>query len=212
MPYYTPTGNPLYLNRGVSLVMRNEFILIQGAFGQVLTDISLRGLIAGQVWTGAHDFTGAVITVPTQAPSDNSTKAASTAYADAAVAVETARAVAAEAVKANLVGPNTFTGTQNFTGANITVPNAAVGQQAVNANFVLATLTPTGPVLPFVPGATYIYGDLVFSLINLLTYRHLTPTSSLMTDPADDPTNWVNLYPQSAPALKVFTYTNFGGM
>lgn len=201
MPYYTPTGNPQYLNRGVSLTMRNEFILIQGAFGQVLTDINLRGLIAGQVWTGVHDFTGATITVPTQAPGDNSTKAASTAYADAAVAV-------VNAAKANLVGPNSFSGVQDFTGANITVPNAAVGQQAVNANFVLATLTPTGPVLPFVPGNTYTYGDLVFSLIDLLTYRHSTASSSLMTDPSLDPTNWVNLYPQSPPVGKVYFMAN----
>lgn len=101
------------------------------------------------------------------------------------------------AAKANLVGPNTFTGAQDFTGATLTAATPTTSSEVATFDFVLATLTPTGPVLPFVPGDTYIFGDLVFSLIDLLTYRHSTPTSSLMTDPSLDPTNWVNLYPQT---------------
>lgn len=37
---------------------------------------------AANTWTGAQDFTGATITVPTQTAADNTTKAASTAYVD----------------------------------------------------------------------------------------------------------------------------------
>lgn len=105
------------------------------------------------------------------------------------------------------LGGATYTGNQDFTGANITVPDAAVGQQAVNANFVLATLTPTGPVLPFVPGDTYLYGDLAFSLIDLLTYRHSTASSSLMTDPHDDTINWLPLY-QTVSEGQIFFMAN----
>lgn len=36
---------------------------------------------AGDTYAGTHDFTGATVTVPTQSAGDNSTKAASTAFA-----------------------------------------------------------------------------------------------------------------------------------
>lgn len=58
----------------------------------------------------ALSFTGSLplpsgSTATTQAPLDNSTKVATTAYADAAVAVETSRATTAEGLKANLASP-----------------------------------------------------------------------------------------------------------
>lgn len=39
-----------------------------------------KGNVSGQAWTGTQDFTGSTVTVATQAPGDNSTKAASTAF------------------------------------------------------------------------------------------------------------------------------------
>ncbi len=64
-PYYTATGLPAFLTRGVSATERNEYALIQTAFDGVNTAIIARGSVAGQVWTGLQNFTGATITVPT---------------------------------------------------------------------------------------------------------------------------------------------------
>lgn len=71
-----------------------------------------RGARGGDTYTGTQNFTGATITVPTQTAADNSTKAASTAYVDAA-----------DALKANLASP-TFTG-------NVSVPTPTAVADAV---------------------------------------------------------------------------------
>lgn len=44
--------------------------------------------VSANVWTSTQNFTGSTITVPTQAPGDNSTKAASTEFATAAIAAQ----------------------------------------------------------------------------------------------------------------------------
>ena len=77
--------------------------------------------VVPNVWTGAtNNFTGSIVTVATQAPLTNSTKAASTAYTDAAVAVEKSRAQTAEALLVPIAGA-AYTGSHNFTGATVTV-------------------------------------------------------------------------------------------
>lgn len=73
MADYSVTGNPISLSRGASALIRVEFGLIQ-------TAIATKSDVGGDTYTGAHDFTGATITVPTQAAADNTTKAASTAH------------------------------------------------------------------------------------------------------------------------------------
>jgi len=67
MTYYAPTGAPAAQLRGISSAIRNEFQLIASAFTSAAGDITARGLIAGQTWTGTHDFTGGSIKVPTLA-------------------------------------------------------------------------------------------------------------------------------------------------
>lgn len=57
---------------------------LSSATSDVQAQISTKGAIVGQAWTGGHDFTSAVATVATQAPGDNSSKAASTAFVAAA--------------------------------------------------------------------------------------------------------------------------------
>lgn len=72
-------------------------------------------------------------TAPTQTALNNSTRLATTAYADAAVGVENTRALAAEALKAPLASP-TFTGTP-------AAPTAAAGTnttQLASTAFVIA--------------------------------------------------------------------------
>lgn len=60
-----------------------ELNYMVGVTSAVQTQLNAKGAIAGQAWTGTHNFTGATVTVPTASPGDNSTKAASTAFATA---------------------------------------------------------------------------------------------------------------------------------
>ena len=59
-----------------------ELNYVDGVTSAIQTQIDSKAAHAGQVYTGAHDFTGATPRVPTQTQGDNSTKPASTAYAD----------------------------------------------------------------------------------------------------------------------------------
>ena len=111
-----------------------ELNYVDGVTSAIQTQIDTKGAIAGQAWTGSHSFTGGTATVATQTALDNSTKAASTAYADAAVAVEVARAGVAESLLAPKASP-TFTGVP-------AAPTAATGTsttQIATTAFVGAT-------------------------------------------------------------------------
>lgn len=126
-PYYTVTGAPATQSRGYSATIRSEYSLINTGFDAVYVAMLLRGLKAGDTWTGTHVFTGATVTFATQSALDNSTKAATTAYADAAVA-------ALAAIKADIASP-TFTGTP-------AAPTAAAGTsttQIATTEFVANT-------------------------------------------------------------------------
>ena len=57
-----------------------EVNYLGGVTSGIQTQLNAKGAITGQTWTGAHDFTGATITVPTATAGDSSTKAASTAF------------------------------------------------------------------------------------------------------------------------------------
>ena len=89
-----------------------DFLLVSG------NDRAARG---GDSYTGAHDFTGATARVATQGAADNSTKAASTAYVDAA-----------DALKADLSGA-TYTGAHDFTAGDAQVATAAPGTNDTTA-------------------------------------------------------------------------------
>lgn len=72
--YYTPSGNPPSNTRGLATLVRAEFTLIQTGFAAVdasftaaALTVAPKGAIAGQVWTGVHDFSGATsVLVPTR--------------------------------------------------------------------------------------------------------------------------------------------------
>lgn len=57
-----------------------ELGYISGVTSPIQTQINTKGAIAGQVWTGAHDFTAGSIVAPTRATNDNSTNVATTAF------------------------------------------------------------------------------------------------------------------------------------
>lgn len=73
LPNYTApiTASSAELNRMV------------GVTSGVQAQLNSKGAIAGQVWTGVHDFTGATVTVPTKTAGDSTTAAASTAFVTA---------------------------------------------------------------------------------------------------------------------------------
>lgn len=133
-PYYTVTGAPATQSRGYSATIRSEYSLINTGFDAVYVAMLLRGLKAGETWTGTHVFTSATVTFATQSALDNSTKAATTAYADAAVAASAVTLNASIALKADIASP-ALTGTP-------TAPTAATGAsstQIATTEFVSAT-------------------------------------------------------------------------
>lgn len=65
---------------GAVTASHTELSYVTGVTSAIQTQLDTKGAKAGQVWTGAQDFTGATITVATQALSDSSTKPASTAF------------------------------------------------------------------------------------------------------------------------------------
>lgn len=113
-PFYNYTsGAPVAVSRGTSSPLRNEFTLLAQGFDAINAVLAYS---TGQVWTGAQNFTGATITVPTKSQGDNSLNAASTAYVDTGLATEIAariagdsaeqaRALAAEALLAPKASP-----------------------------------------------------------------------------------------------------------
>lgn len=60
-----------------------ELNYVQGVTGSIQTQFGTKGAIAGQAWTGTHDFTGATITVPNKTVGDSTTAAANTAFVTA---------------------------------------------------------------------------------------------------------------------------------
>lgn len=79
----TATAVTLPASTVVGDVSDTELQYLNGVTSAVQTQIDAKGAHAGQVWTGTHDFTGATVTVATQASSNNSTSAASTAFVQA---------------------------------------------------------------------------------------------------------------------------------
>jgi hypothetical protein len=64
----------------IGVVTAAELLYLDGVTSAIQTQIDTKGAIAGQTWTGTHNYTGAALTVATQAPGNNTTAAASTAY------------------------------------------------------------------------------------------------------------------------------------
>jgi hypothetical protein len=93
-----------------------ELNYVDGVTSAIQTQIDSKGAIAGQTWTGNHNFT-------TQSAGDNSTKAATTAYVDAA-----------DALKANIASP-ALTGTPTAP----TAPTGTATTQIATTEFVSAT-------------------------------------------------------------------------
>lgn len=64
---YNVTGSPGSSLFGSSAVIRSEFLDIQTGFTEIEGEIDAKAAIAGQTYTGTHDFTGGVTKVATPA-------------------------------------------------------------------------------------------------------------------------------------------------
>lgn len=141
-PYYTVTGAPTTQSRGYSATIRSEYGLIATGFDAVYTAMLLRGLKAGETWTGTHVFTGATVTFATQSALDNSTKAATTAYADSAVSASAVTLNAAIALKADIASP-TFTGTPAAPTASLGTSTTQIATTAFVAGTAFSAALPS---------------------------------------------------------------------
>lgn len=64
----------------IGAVTATEIGYLSGVTSAIQTQFGARSLKAGDTYSGAHNYTGATITVPTQSPGDNTQNAASTAF------------------------------------------------------------------------------------------------------------------------------------
>jgi hypothetical protein len=65
---------------GAITASHTELNFVQGVTSAIQTQLNACGKIAGQVWSGVHNFTSATINVATQSTGDSSTRAASTEF------------------------------------------------------------------------------------------------------------------------------------
>lgn len=119
-PFYGATGAPITQSRGASISIRTEFGLIDAGFTLVNTT---KGTIAGQAWTGAHDFTAGTVRVPTRAQSDNATYAASTAYVDTGLSATGASTLASAKTYADGLVVGLWDDRGNWSAAGNTFPS-----------------------------------------------------------------------------------------
>lgn len=128
---------PVSQSRGVSSSIRAELDLVGAGFDTANTAINLKAPSASPALTGTP-------TAPTAAPLTSTTQVATTEFATLAVAVETARAIAAEALKAPLASP-TFTGTPAAPTAAYGTNTTQLATTAFVTNAALTAAIPTGP-------------------------------------------------------------------
>lgn len=76
------TGATVQLSGSTAIgsVTATEIGYLSGVTSAIQTQFGARSLKAGDTYSGAHNFTSATVTVPTQAPGDNTQNAASTAF------------------------------------------------------------------------------------------------------------------------------------
>lgn len=129
-------------------VLASELNALAGISSAVQTQLNAKAPLASPALTGTP-------TAPTAAALTSNTQIASTAYADAAVAVEAGLRVAADALKATKAG-DVYTGTHDFGGASwVRVPLPASGNDAASKFYVDSAAM--SPVLPGQPGGSTPY-------------------------------------------------------
>ena len=87
----------------------------------------------------------------------------------------------------------TFATDVNAMGAYLDGVAVAVDADATIASAAKEAAVAAAGATAWVSGASYAAGDVVWSLVNFLTYRAQTTHSGVTTDPSADTTNWVRL-------------------
>ena len=194
--YYNHGANPASGAFGSSSVIRTELDNITTGFTTVETAINLKAPIASPTLTGDPK-------APTPPAGDNDTSIATTAFAmgmtsPAFIGVPTAP-TAAPGASTTQIATTAFVRTEfaplaspTFTGS-VTVTSPSTDLNPATKLYVDTSVGQATPVPPWASGATYVLGQVVWSLINFQSYRHITATSSLTVDPAADGVNWVVL-------------------
>ena len=88
---------------GTVTASHTELSHVAGVTSPIQTQLDTKGAKAGQVWTGAHDFSAATLSVATATLGDSSLKPASTAFVAATVFASALPAVSA-ATKDKVIG------------------------------------------------------------------------------------------------------------
>jgi len=157
--------------------------------GYVDSLVASYGLLAGSnTWSGIQNFTGATLTALTQATNTNSTLVATTKWVNDFFAL--ASSLASYGL---LAGSNTWTGTQNFTGATLTAPTQATNTNStlvattkwVNDFFALASSLASYALLA---GSNTWTGTQNFTTATLTALTQATNTNSTLVAT----TKWVN--------------------
>ena len=187
-PFYNHTsGVPVSQSRGVSSSIRAELDLVGAGFDTANTAINLKAPSTSPALTGTP-------TAPTAAPLTSTTQVATTEFSTLAVAVETARAIAAEALKAPLASP-TFTGTP-------TAPTATVGTsttQIATTAFVAATGLSTA-----LPGQSGNAGKFITTDgTNASWGDPFAPGTAMLFAQTAAPTGWTKSTTHNDKALRV---------
>ena len=193
-PFYNYTdGVPISGSRGIASVIQSEFTLLgtgfdlvdamfpnlsipvtvtsaeinylTGVTSNVQTQINAKAAIAGQAYTGAHDFTGGSVTVPTATVGTSTTQAASTAFVVATSLVSTLPGQVGNAGKfISTDGTNA-----QWTAINpVTVVSGTTQTAVANNHYILTNVAATTVTLPASPAS----GDTVW----------ITVTNSLTTN------------------------------
>lgn len=122
----------------IGAVTAAEISYLSGVTGSIQTQLGTKVNKAGDTYTGVHNLSGATsVSLPA-----NTTIGPISAAVIGYIANLTSDAQAQINSKAGLSGPNTWTGTQDFTGAAITVPTQVTGTAnttAASTAFVAAT-------------------------------------------------------------------------
>ncbi len=166
-----------------------------GVTSAVQTQLDAKGAKAGQVWTGAHDFTGGTPTVPTATVGDSSTKAASTAFVAAAAFSAALPSQTGNAGKFLTTDGSTasfadaFTGTAKatielLTGANI-ASAATVNLDTATGNRVHITGTTTITAVTLTRGPRTVIFDGVLTLTHHATNNNLPGAANITTAAGD---------------------------
>lgn len=119
-----------------------EFNYVVGVTSAIQTQFGNKGTVAGQVWTGTHDYTAATATFATQTAGDSTTKAATTAFTTTAVANATLAAITSTSTTSLLISNvskslTTQTGKAYTAGYNF----ISLVSNANPANYMIGTLT-----------------------------------------------------------------------